>query len=752
MAQARKAAITEQFDHPAAGLSRRDPRYIAIRWKPGARQEDKLALLRAAGAELVPADPKAPPPLPQVNQTEGLSWVQGAGGANLEANAIATLEGSDIVEWVSAGYRGAQADSAVFAVNPTRVYVKEAPLGRAGGLAALGPLVRADAQRPARLKGYVTVLVDRPSLVEGRTAIEVAAQARASLASAGAAPDGAVIKYETIPFLSPATGGCGCAGEGAVAERAVECRPPSSEFTPNDPMFGIQWGLQRTNVPRAWEIARGSAAVTVAVIDEGVQLDHPDLLLHPQSWNASSDTPDGSPTGNHGTACAGIAAARLDNGQGVAGAAGGVQVMAIATATWADVDIAEGLYFAADNGARVVSMSFGVYASWGFWDFDLIEDALQYAYDKGLVLVAASGNEDGAQARFPGSDARTLCVGGSNRSDERKRIGDSSSENWWGASYGPDVDVVAPCLEMPTTDRLAGDGYDAGDYFDRFNGTSSATPLVSGIAALLISQRPSLTNVEVRRADREHVRQDLACALRLRQRRLEAERHLEQRGGVRARERGAGAARRVRARRDEGRGVFRLRRQMRLPHAAGLPRPGGAAVAALRPLPDVLRGPLVRSARQPGSPPAGPGALRALPAAARTAAGTAALHDHAPAGRDGADLRVRPLPTGEVVHRAGLGAHLLPANDERAVAKPALDVRVHLRRHADGHPHPRRHLGVGRRRPRRLLRRAAGEGRDGHRDRRRPSPPARPREPQASSSRSSPSLPRRPSRPSARSW
>jgi hypothetical protein len=98
MAQARKAAITEQFDHPAAGLSRRDPRYLAIRWKPGARQEDKLALLRDAGAELVPADPKAPAPLPQVNQTEGLSWVQGAGGANLEANAIATLEGSDIVE------------------------------------------------------------------------------------------------------------------------------------------------------------------------------------------------------------------------------------------------------------------------------------------------------------------------------------------------------------------------------------------------------------------------------------------------------------------------------------------------------------------------------------------------------------------------------------------------------------------------------------------------------------------------------
>jgi hypothetical protein len=220
--------------------------------------------------------------------------------------------------------------------------------------------------------------------------------------------------------------------------------------------------------------------------------------VHPQSWNASADTPDGSPVGNHGTACAGIVAARLDNSQGVAGLAGGARVMAIATATWADVDIAEGLYFAADNGAGVVSMSFGVYPSWNFWDFDLIRDALQHAHDKGLVLVAASGNEDIPASRFPGSDARTLTVGGSNRDDERKRTGDASSESWWGACYGPDLDVVAPCLEIPTTDRLGGTGYDATDYYDRFNGTSSATPCVAGLAALILSLRPGLSNVEVR--------------------------------------------------------------------------------------------------------------------------------------------------------------------------------------------------------------------------------------------------------------
>ena len=316
--------------------------------------------------------------------------------------------------------------------------------------------------------------------------IDVAQSVNRRLAREGAQDQ---VRFETIPFLSPAC-------------HANPCAVPTSAYAPNDSMFGDQWGLQRTEVPRAWQMVRGGDDVTVAVIDEGVQLDHPDLLLHPQSWNASTDTADGSPTGNHGTACAGIAAARMDNGEGVAGVAGGCRTMAIATATWADVDIAEGLYFAADNGAQIVSMSFGVYESWGFWDFDSHSRcALQYAHDKGLVLIAASGNENGNVARFPGSDSRTLCVGGSNRSDERKRVGDSSSESWWGASFGPDVDVCAPCLEMPTTDRLGSLGYDAGDYFGRFNGTSSATPLVAGIAALTTS---SATGLKQRRRSLNH--------------------------------------------------------------------------------------------------------------------------------------------------------------------------------------------------------------------------------------------------------
>jgi subtilisin family serine protease len=476
----------ETFVHPQAGRVERDATRLAIRWRDNASEAAKKELLAELGLVLAAVADEARHPLPNVNQTSGLSWVRRDAGGAISAATERRLEQSDAVEWIARAYRaeeGEEGDAGLFTVNPTRLYVSQQALDASGGVEALGVEalgadVSVDAQRSARLPNLVTLSVENPSIAEGRTAVEV------GMRLAAIVPD---VRFENIPYLSPT---CRAA--------AVPCAPPITEFEPNDPDFPDQWGTKRIGAPRGWEIVRGDPAVVVAVIDQGVELGHPDLDVHPQSWNASTDTPDGSPTGNHGTACAGIIGARLDNALGVAGVAGGVRVMAIATATWADVDIAEGLYFAADNGARVVSMSFGVYASWGFWDFDLIRDALQYAQNKGLLLVAASGNEDWNQSRFPGSDARTLCVGGSNRSDERKRTGDSSSESWWGASFGTDLDVVGPCLEIPTTDRLGAAGYDATDYFATFNGTSAATPHVAGLASLLLSLRPSLTNVQLR--------------------------------------------------------------------------------------------------------------------------------------------------------------------------------------------------------------------------------------------------------------
>jgi subtilisin family serine protease len=470
------------LEHPAAGTSNLDPERLAVRWAAGADTTAKQSIIDRLG--LIPAAVAAADSRPaiQVNRTDALWWLQRGDGAAIDAGIINELNGSELVEWVSPGYRAAPGIAGdagggaptLFAVNPTRVWVRQDALAAMAGAPTLRPF-GVEAARPSRIPGYAVVPVQ-----EG-----IAHVAAGHLAAAVADRGGAErsVRLETVPFYSPTT---------------TRTMSGPATFAPDDPLFNQQWSLRCTEVPAAWDIARGDPSIVVAVLDEGVELGHPDLDLYPDSWNASTDTPDGGPVGNHGTACAGIVAARTDNATGVAGIAGGCRVMAIATATWADVDIAEGLYFAADNGARVVSMSFGVYPEWNAWDFDLIRDALQHAYDQGILLVAAAGNEDGPVARFPGSDSRTLCVGGSNRSDERKRTNDSSVEPFWGASYGPDVDVVAPCVEISTTDRLGADGYDVGDYYGGFNGTSSATPLVAGLGALLLSARHDLDNVSVR--------------------------------------------------------------------------------------------------------------------------------------------------------------------------------------------------------------------------------------------------------------
>lgn len=494
------ATERQEFLHPSAGPSRRDPTKIAIRWRRTAAATEKGALLSRLQLSLVGAPTQPEPgarPLLVVNNTEGLSWAELPQKQVIPNAVLEQLEESELVEWIAAVYRPervAEGLEGLFCVNPTRLYLSAPAAAALGDVAALGLDLSIDRERSARLPGMVSLRIEDASLVMNRGAVQAAADLAARLERTPGLRPAKDLKFENIPLISPT---CGCGPCGAVAAPDA-CVSTGLQFIPNDPLFAISWGLRQINAPYAWQVSQGDPNITVAVLDQGVELGHPDLNLHPDSWNASTDTPDGSPVGNHGTPCAGIVAQRIDNGQGGAGVAGKCRIMAIATSTWADVDIAEGLYFAADHGARVISMSFGVYPSWGFWDFDLIRTALQYALDRGLVLVAASGNENGGVSRFPGSDARTICIGGSNRDDERKRIGDASIETWWGASYGPDLDVVAPCLEIPATDRLGGAGYDPGDYTTRFNGTSSATPHVAGLAALILSVRPDLHNEEVR--------------------------------------------------------------------------------------------------------------------------------------------------------------------------------------------------------------------------------------------------------------
>lgn len=488
-----------RIDHPSFGSCELVPTIVAIRWKssisPDAVRKGLSSQSLTVSDETLPkprekaAGPGRDPRLSDINNTESLTFASSKEA--LTDDVLTKLRELDNVEWVAPVYRATNADPgpvSFFAINPTVLLVAADAFASLGDLASFDESASINEQRSKLLKGFV--VLDLPDA----NAIELAEKIRNQSQAAAAG-----IKFENIPYLSPTTTCSSCASSTSQRKsgKSAKCAPAIADLIPNDTFFPNQWGLQRINAPRAWPITEGDPNIVIAVLDQGVELGHPDLNLWPISYSTVTHLFDGSPVGNHGTACAGIISSQIENATGAAGLAGKCRVMAIAT-NFADTEVAEGLYFAADNGARVVSMSFGVYPSWMIWDFAIIEAALQYCQQKNVLLVAATGNENQNVSRFPATDPRTLGVGGSNRADVRKQVGDSSVEPFWGACFGPDVDVVAPCLEIPTTDRLGGAGYTPTDYDLFFNGTSSATPHVAALAGLILSLNSDLTNVEVR--------------------------------------------------------------------------------------------------------------------------------------------------------------------------------------------------------------------------------------------------------------
>jgi len=493
-------APPKTLDHPSFGPCELVPTIVAIRWKsptPDEKVKSNLSGLAVTTAtETVPKPkekatrPERDPRLGEINNSELLTFVSAK--TPLTDAALDKLRGNENVEWVAPVYRATNAEPgpvSFFAIDPTVLMLTSDVFAKLGDFASIDESASINEQSSRLLKGYVVLNLPNANAIE--LAQRIKEQAGAAAAKG--------MKMKNIPYLSPGLTCSSCSGASGhhTHGKRGRCAPSLTDLIPNDTFFPNQWGLQRINAPRAWPITEGDPNVVIAVLDQGVELGHPDLHLYPVSYSTVTHLFDGSPVGNHGTPCAGIISSQIENATGAAGLAGKCRVMAIAT-NFADTEVAEGLYFAADNGARVVSMSFGVYPSWMVWDFAIIEAALQYCQEKNVLLVAATGNENQNVSRFPATDPRTLGVGGSNRDDVRKAVGDTSIEPFWGACFGPDVDVVAPCLEIPSTDRLGGAGYSPNDYTLFFDGTSAATPHVAGLAGLILSVNPNLTNVEVR--------------------------------------------------------------------------------------------------------------------------------------------------------------------------------------------------------------------------------------------------------------
>jgi Subtilase family len=514
------------LEHPTFGPCELVQHIIAIRWKTRLAMhviQDKLKNHALMLAHEVPevGEPAREgvrdPRHVHVNQSQTLTW---ATSRKTTEDMLDKLREDEEVLWVAPVWRALRAQhgpQSYFAINPMVVLVTERCAASIDELSALGE-ASIDEARSRLLRGFVVVDLPRHNAIEvGQKLIRTVG------------PEN--VLFENFPYLSPTAGReddehgrrgkhdgcdeycgrcCYCGGRerggrdeggergGRGEGQRRRCAVAGVELIPNDPLFPAQWDMQRINAPRAWPISEGSPAVVIAVLDTGVELDHPDLDLFPLSYSTITHTNNGSPVAPHGTACAGIIGGRINNAIGMAGLAGRSRVMAIST-NWSDVEVAEGLFWAADNGARVISMSFGVYASWSVWNFAIIQAGLQFAEARNLVLVAATGNENQPVSRFPASDPTTIGVGGSNKADVRKAVGDTSSEPFWGACFGPDVDVVAPCLEIPTTDELGPAGYTPTDFDLKFNGTSSATPHVAALAGLILSVNPALSNVHVRR-------------------------------------------------------------------------------------------------------------------------------------------------------------------------------------------------------------------------------------------------------------
>lgn len=257
---------------------------------------------------------------------------------------------------------------------------------------------------------------------------------------------------------------------------------------PNDPRLERQWGLKNINAQNTWNTikpAKGTSGVTVAVLDTGVDIKHPDLQnrLVPGT-NTVEPLKSTRDSEGHGTHIAGIISAATNNMLGVAGVAGAAPIKIMPVKVFdgdigSDVSISNGIIWAADHGAKVINMSFG-----GYSKSYLLDQAIDYAYSKGIVMVAAAGNWASEEVSYPAAISKVIAVSALNKND---KLADFSS-------YGPLIDVSAPGDEIYST---FWDKYKGSTYVE-MSGTSMASPMVAGLAALLRVKNPALTNEQVR--------------------------------------------------------------------------------------------------------------------------------------------------------------------------------------------------------------------------------------------------------------
>jgi len=311
----------------------------------------------------------------------------------------------------------------------------------------------------------------------------------------------------------------------------AESQELAAALTPDDTHYSGQNAPKQVNAPAAWDTTFGSSDVTIAILDTGTKYDHEDLAANMDDsayrapsgasqnydpsnhgWDFVDDDNDpypdsfNGPVESHGTSVSGIAGAVTDNGTGVAGISNcsllSVRVLG-ADGSGSFSTVANGIEWAASNGADIINMSLGTDLGSTF-PHPTIGDALTYAKDNGALCIAAAGNANTETSTYsPAGQDPCVAVSALNTNEER------ANPSWWGSNWGDYVDIAAPGtlndVNSAQQSTYPADPQNGGkqDAYWQFNGTSMATPVVSGVAGLVLSVDSSLTVDELEQTLRD---------------------------------------------------------------------------------------------------------------------------------------------------------------------------------------------------------------------------------------------------------
>lgn len=272
-------------------------------------------------------------------------------------------------------------------------------------------------------------------------------------------------------------------------------------LTPNDPRFKEQYALKKVEAPAAWGLTRGSEQVKIAIVDTGIDANHPDLkrqivgTFNAIGWRGKLGMSGAKDENGHGTHCAGVAAAVTNNAEGIAGMAPGCRLL-IAKALGEDgsgaaSDLARAIRWSVAEGASVISLSVGCPD-----DASALREAVKQAIDAGVVLVAAMGNEGKTLKNYPAAYPGVIAVGATTERDTSAAF---STRGSWISVAAPGANILSttPTYKVFLNHPEAG-GMDR--RYGTLSGTSMATPLVAGLAALIKSRHPNWTPAQVKRA------------------------------------------------------------------------------------------------------------------------------------------------------------------------------------------------------------------------------------------------------------